>query len=221
MHVRHQLPKLAIIVLLLCNAGAALAFPSVARKTKMSCATCHTCVAGGSALTAAGTAYKADNTKVPAASVAGSDYVGSQKCKMCHSKQHKAYLDTKHSKALASLASGDAAVIASQAKALGVTLTGSAATNDACLICHTVGFKLGGYPPADTSKTVAFSNVGCEMCHGPGSKHVAAEKTEKKALINIPKTEVMCKDCHTAVNSPKFVFAEYMKKGVHIVPAAQ
>jgi hypothetical protein len=220
MHVRHQLPKLAIIVLLLCNAGAALALPSFARKTKMSCATCHTCVAGGTALTAAGTAYKADN-KVPAASVAGSDYIGSQKCKMCHFKQHKAYLDTKHSSALASLTSGDAAAIASQAKAAGVTLSGSAATNDACLVCHTVGFKLGGYPPADTSKTAAFANVGCEMCHGPGSKHAAAEKAEKKALINVPKTEVLCKDCHTAAMSPKFAFAEYKKKGVHIVPAAQ
>ena len=110
---------------------------------------------------------------------------------------------------------------AAQAKALGVTLAGSAATNDACLGCHTVGFKAGGYPPADTSKTVSFSNVGCEMCHGPGSKHVAAEKPEKKNFINIPKTEAMCKDCHTAAMSPKFEFAEYKKKGVHVVPAAQ
>ena len=34
MRVRHQLPRLAIIVLLLCSASAAFAFPSIARKTK-------------------------------------------------------------------------------------------------------------------------------------------------------------------------------------------
>jgi hypothetical protein len=28
----------------------------------------------------------------------------------------------------------------------------------------------------------------------------------------------MCKDCHTAAMSPKFVFAEYKKTGVHVVP---
>ena len=218
MRVRHQLPRLAIIVLLLCSATAAFAFPSVARKTKLSCATCHSNVAGGADLTDAGKAYKADNTKVPAASVAGADYVGSQKCKMCHMKQHKAWGETKHAKAFESLVSGDATVIAAQAKALGITLSGAASTNDACLACHTVGFQLGGYPPADTTKTASFAVVGCEMCHGPGSKHVAAEKAEKKTFITIPKTEAMCKDCHTLAMSPKFAFEEYKKTGVHIVP---
>jgi hypothetical protein len=220
MHVRNQLSKLAITVLLMCIAGAAFAFPSVARKTKMSCATCHSNVAGGADLTDAGKAYKADNMKVPAASVAGSDYVGSNKCKMCHMKQHKAWGDTKHAKAFESLVSGDAATMASQAKALGVTLSGSASTNDACLACHTVGNSLGGYPPSDTTKTASYAAVGCEMCHGPGAKHVAAEKAEKKNFISVPKTEAMCKDCHTAAMSPKFVYADYKTKGVHVVPAA-
>ncbi len=219
MRVRHQLPRLAIIVLLLCSASAAFAFPSIARKTKLSCATCHSKVSGGVDLTDAGKAYKADNTKVPAASVAGSDYVGSNKCKMCHMKQHKAWGDTKHSKAFAALVSGDSTLQATQAGALGVKLTGSPATNDACLGCHTVGFKLGGYPPADTTKTASFVNVGCEMCHGPGSKHAAAEKADKKTFINIPTTDAMCKDCHTSAMSPKFAFETYKKTGVHVIPA--
>jgi hypothetical protein len=221
MHVRHLLPRLATLVLLLCIAGAAFAFPSVARKTKMSCATCHTNVAGGADLTDAGKAYKADETKVPGASVAGSEYVGSNKCKMCHMKQHKAWGETAHAKAYEALVSGSADAIAAQAKALGVTLSGPASSNDACLGCHTVGHGLGGYPPADTTKTVSFQNVGCEMCHGPGAKHVAAEKAEKKNFISVPKTEAMCKDCHTAAMSPKFKYDEYKAKGVHVVPAAQ
>jgi hypothetical protein len=213
---------LAIIVLLMCAAGAAFAFPSVARKTKMSCATCHANVAGGADLTAAGKAFKADSSKVPTTAVEGSDYVGSNKCKMCHLKEHKAWQDTRHSKAMETLRSGDAKVIADMAGRLGVKLEGSAADNAACLGCHVTGYQLaGGYPPADTAKVVSFAAVGCEMCHGPGSKHVAAEKAVKKTFINIPKTEAMCRDCHTATMSPKFDFAEYKKKGVHIVPAAQ
>jgi len=45
---------------------------------------------------------------VPAASVAGSDYVGTNKCKMCHMKQHKLD-DTKHAKP-SRLVSGDPAL---------------------------------------------------------------------------------------------------------------
>ena len=219
MHVRHQLPKLAIIVLLMCIAGAAYAFPSVARKTKMSCATCHSNVAGGADLTDAGKAYKADNTKVPAASVEGADYQGSNKCKMCHKKEHTSWLDTKHAHAFDALTSGDPARQAEQATAAGVKLDGPASANPVCLGCHTVGYKLpGGYPPADTSKTAGYAVVGCEMCHGPSSKHTAAEKGQKHNFISIPKGDAMCKDCHTAAMSPKFAFEDYKKKAMHALP---
>lgn len=221
MHARHQLPKLAMIVLLLLTAATvAVAFPSAARKTKMSCATCHSNVSGGADLTDAGKAYKADNTKVPAASTAGAEYVGTNKCKMCHMKQYKAWQETKHAHAFENLTAADPKLIDAQAKAAGVTLSGSAAANDACLNCHVVGASMGGYPPADTSKTVSFANMGCEMCHGPGSKHVSAEKDVKKNFINGKPSEAMCKDCHTPAMSPKFAFEEYKTKGVHVVPAA-
>jgi hypothetical protein len=219
MHVRHQLPKLAIIVLLICVAGAAYAFPSSARKAKMSCATCHVKPSGGVDLTDAGKAYKADNTKVPTTSVAGADYQGSNKCKMCHKKEHTSWLELKHAHAFEVLVSGDPAMIDKQAAAAGVKLTGPASANPVCLGCHTVGYGLpGGYPPADTSKTASFQAVGCEMCHGPSSKHTAAEKGTKKNFISIPKTDAMCKDCHTAAMSPKFAFDEYAKKAAHALP---
>ena len=219
MHMRHQLPKLAIVMLLICAAGAAYAFPSMARKTKMSCATCHSNVAGGADLTDAGKAYKADNTKVPAASVAGADYQGSNKCKMCHKKEHTSYLDSKHAHAFEALVSGDPKVAEAQATALGVKLEGPSSANPACLGCHSTGYQLsGGYPPADTSKTASFAAVGCEMCHGPSSKHSAAEKGHKKDFIAIPKTEAMCLDCHTKAMSPNFVFADAAKKAAHALP---
>ena len=219
MHVRHPLTTMVVTLVLVGAAGAAFAFPSMARKTKMSCATCHANVAGGAALTAAGTAYKADNTKVPAASAEGAEYQGSGKCRMCHNREYKSFLESKHAHAFDALVSGDPKVQQAQAAALGVKLDGPAASNPACLGCHVTGFQLpGGYPPADTSKTESYAMVGCEMCHGPSSKHTAAEKGHKKDFINIPKGDAMCKDCHTAAMSPKFNYDEYAKKTAHALP---
>jgi hypothetical protein len=56
------------------------------------------------------------------------------------------------------------------------------------------------------------------MCHGPGSKHVAAAKADKKAAINGATSEAMCRSCHTKEMSPNFDFAKYKAKGVHVVP---
>ena len=197
-------------------ATTAWAFPQYARSTKMSCATCHTNVAGGADLTDAGKAYKADNTKVPAASVEGAEYVGNNKCKMCHINEYKSWQTLDHAKAMETLRSGDKAKIDEMAGRLNVKLSGSAAENEACIGCHSVGYQLGGYPaPSDSSKNVSLAAVGCEACHGPGSKHVSAEKSVKKNFINGKPGEAMCKNCHNATMSPKFDFAAYKAKGMH------
>ena len=206
------------IALVAASAGA---FPDAARSTKMSCATCHSNVAGGADLTDAGKAFKSDK-KVPAASVEGTEYSGTASCRKCHSKYVKAWGETDHAKALSVLTSADPKRVGEIAALLKVTLKGPADKEDACLNCHVVGFHLtGGFPAADTSKVESVSNVGCENCHGPGAKHIAIPKEEKdaeKAAINGKVTEVMCKNCHTPEMSPKFNFEEYKKKGVHVIP---
>ena len=197
------------------------AYPEVARQTKAACATCHVNVAGGADLSEAGMTYKVGGKAPAAGSVKSADYVGVGKCRMCHIKQHKAWLETAHARAWATLTSGDPKKIADVAAALKVEVKGSPSTTDDCVRCHVTGFQLaGGYPQADSTKAAALVNVTCESCHGPGSLHVSAPMAEKKKLINKP-TENMCKQCHTAVTSPKFAFAEYVKKGVHAVPATK
>lgn len=196
-------------------------FPKVARATKMSCATCHANVAGGADLTDAGKAYKADATKVPAASVAGADYLGANKCRMCHMKQAKAWAETPHAKALSLLTTADPKVVAEIAAKLKVEVKGPADKSEACIGCHVTGFQLaGGYPGADSTKTEQLSNVTCEACHGPGGKHTTAPAAEKKKFIAGAVSEAMCRSCHTPEMSPKFNYEEYKKKGVHTVPAA-
>lgn len=194
------------------------AFPDYARETKAACAACHTNVAGGATLTDAGKAFKADKTVPTAAPAKAADYVGSNKCKMCHLKQHKAWSTTPHAMAFANLQKADTTKVGAMSRALKVEITESPAKTEGCVKCHVTGFQLtGGYPAADSAKTVVMAAVSCESCHGPGSAHVAAPAAEKKNFINKAVTANLCTHCHTAATSPKFNFEEYAKK-VHPVP---
>jgi hypothetical protein len=197
--------------------ASAHAYPSTARATKMSCATCHSVASGGAGLTDAGKAFMADNKKVPAASVAGADYIGTAKCKMCHAKVHTAWAATGHAKALENMAKADPKTNEEMAKKAGVTIKGTADKTDECLSCHVTGMGMtGGFVASDATKAAAMAGVGCEACHGPGSKHLAAPKDQKKTTMDAI-GEKMCMDCHTKTFSPSFSYAEAKAKGVHAV----
>ena len=222
MHTSPRFIRMTVTLLLLAGATSVWAYPRFARLTGRTCATCHANVAGGPDFTAAGKAFKADSTKVPADSVAGAEYVSSRKCKVCHLAEYKSWQETPHAKSFEVLKSGDPKKIEEMAARAGVKLDGPAWTNAACLGCHVTGHALkGGYPDSDSLKTAALSAVACEACHGPGSKHVAADKAVKKKFINGHITEVMCIQCHTPTMSPKFNFAEYKEKGVHAVKVVE
>lgn len=108
------------------------------------------------------------------------EYVGVKKCKMCHIKAFKSWEDTKHAKAFDSLSDADK-------------------KDEAKLKKRTVAFgKPGGFKSvADTPDLV---NVGCEACHGPAGKHLAApmkDKEKKKASIQKPTEKNVCIGCHS------------------------
>lgn len=221
-----QISRLTLALLLVAGTAAlAHAYPRFARATNMSCATCHVNPAGGPDLSDAGKAFKADSTKVPAASVEGSAYVSNRKCRVCHAAEYKSWLTTPHSAAMDTLRLASHEAIMGMSKRLGVTVEGAATANETCISCHTTGYGLpGGYPMpadvgkatgADSARVAALASVSCESCHGPGSKHVAAEKSVKKTLINHDVGEGTCRGCHTAATSPNFDFAKYKAKGVH------
>ena len=222
MRVRMTWAAWAVIgVCALVGARYAAAFPSKALATKAPCAACHVNPAGGADLTEVGKKYKADSTTTITAGTKGAEYVGANKCKMCHSKQFKAWQATKHATAWMGLEKADPKAAADLAGKLGVKLEGNPATVDDCVQCHVTGFHLpGGYPGADSVKTAALVNVTCETCHGPGSVHAAAKPEDRKKTINGAPSEKLCVQCHTAITSPKFNFAEFKKTGVHQVAAA-
>jgi hypothetical protein len=137
---------------------------------------------------------KPDTTATKAA--AKFEYVGKDKCKLCHKVQeYDSWLTTAHAKAWEALKPEEQ-------------------KNDSCSVCHSTGKDAAG---------VLLTGVQCEACHGPGSayKTQANMKNKKLALaagMTEPTKEV-CVKCHNdkSPNFKGFDFDKYSKdpKGMH------
>ena len=164
-------------------------------------------------------APKADAPKVDAPK---NEYVGSSsKSCMCHFKQFKAWSATPHAHAFEGLQATTPEQLKKMNELLKTTVKDHPETDAACVGCHVTGYKLGGYPAADSLKNAGLARVACEVCHGPAKNHLAvpaADKAGRKASMLVPTVET-CNKCHTPELSPKFDFA-VMSKKVHPVVAA-
>lgn len=121
------------------------------------------------------------------------DYVGSRACRVCHEYEYDQWSQKEHAVAWKTLVD-----IGSD-------------YDPECVVCHVVGLKYEeGFRSA--RKTPELRDVGCEECHGPGSRHI---ETLGKAKTEQPQTQ--CIDCHTPDHSPKFADneEEYRSKIVH------
>ena len=102
-------------------------------------------------------------------------YLGADKCKMCHAKQHATYMKMKHATAIEALSAEE------QKK-------------PECVKCHVTGFgKTGGFESLE--KTPKMAGVQCEACHGAGSLHMKAPMADKKKTIN--GKGIDCRECHS------------------------
>jgi hypothetical protein len=112
---------------------------------------------------------------VPTPPAAGeASYVGLEACSKCHQSQRKFWDQTSHAAAYATLSV--------QHKEFNLD----------CVGCHVTGYgKPGGTTVTHVEKLTA---VQCEVCHGPGSKHVAAPK--EKDLVKIPGHSLCASECH-------------------------
>jgi hypothetical protein len=160
-------------------------------------------------------------------------YVGDKVCMACHLQEHKAWKLTKLAGAMKALAPTDEAAdkaLFDRKTANGVDPAKDYTADPACLKCHTTGYGTAtGYPDPTTlagdekaaKRAKAFGAVGCEACHGAGSKYVAFKKADaNKARKDIPfeelaplglvkPDEAVCKTCHEAggPTKEKFDFA--------------
>ncbi len=135
--------------------------------------------------------------KAPAAKPAAGkfEFVGKDKCKLCHKKQYDSWMTTVHAKAWEALKPEE------QKK-------------EDCIGCHSTGKDAAG---------AMLTGVQCEVCHGAGSayKTQAIMKDVKAAMANglTQPTKEICVRCHNE-KSPTFKgfdFDKYVKdpKGMH------
>jgi hypothetical protein len=128
-----------------------------------------------------------EKTPVPPADKGEAHYVGMSDCELCHAKANELWGKTVHAHAWQTL------------------VDVNKQWSFDCTKCHVTGY---GQPGGSAMAHVdGLQNVQCEVCHGPGSKHVDAPK---KVKLAIP-TESDCKRCHTKEHSDTFQFDAYLR----------
>jgi hypothetical protein len=171
-------------------------------------------------------------------------YVGTTSCKMCHNKEVKGaqfskWEDSRHANAFETLKSEQSAQIAAEK---GIECNPWKAPE--CIKCHTTGYSNGGYevmedsfwnPAADdragakaVKRMKGLQAVGCEACHGAGSKYKSSKTMKAIYSGEVDDTTVglaqiseeTCKTCHNE-ESPTFKsfnYEEMLQKVAHPMP---
>jgi hypothetical protein len=149
-------------------------------------------------------------------------YVGSEKCKRCHEDAYKVWkteieaedgMKKSHSHAFASLV---------QSKR-----PENRQFDPECVQCHVTGYGyLTGF--RSEKETAVLKDVGCEVCHGPGSPHIknnndvkalklmnpyktAPKETEQQRQQRINGLHAFCQKCHDIDNDVHFKISKWEK----------
>ncbi|MEI6127439.1 MAG: cytochrome c family protein [Pseudomonadota bacterium] len=124
------------------------------------------------------------------------EYIGANKCKVCHIKIFKSWSDTKHAKAFDILNPG---VKAEAKKKAGLDDKKDYTGDPACIQCHTTG------------NNAMLPGIQCEVCHGAGknfsninimnkSKWASSPEAQRKLAVDaglvIKPAENNCRACH-------------------------
>lgn len=151
------------------------------------------------------------------------EFVGSEKCGECHTTAFDIWKNTPHAHATDSIIEPPERTMARH-------------FDPECLSCHVTGWNpqkfhpyRSGYESLEATPMMVAN--GCENCHGPGAKHVAAEQGDFEAspeLMESLRNEMKlpldqardkCLECHDIDNSPDFhkdnAFEEYWEKVKH------
>jgi cytochrome c554/c'-like protein len=118
-------------------------------------------------------------------------YVGDAKCGACHKEALAFWTSTVHATAWR-------------------TLVAVGKQNDyRCAGCHVTGYgQVGGSSLGHTDK---LRDVQCEVCHGPGSIHVAEKGLEEPSSVRRDVPASTCTACHTEQHSDTFQYEAYLR----------
>ncbi|MCO6456803.1 MAG: hypothetical protein J5I93_16005 [Pirellulaceae bacterium] len=154
----------------------------------------------------------------------GGRFVGSEACAGCHEEAYDIWKESPHTHATQSLVEpGERTEIQRH-------------FDPECLSCHVTGWNPQKFFPYESGylsleKSPKLLGSGCENCHGPGDRHVAAEsgdvEVEEDELLALRKSMRLplgrarqkCLECHDLDNSPDFhlegAFQKYWQRIKH------
>jgi hypothetical protein len=102
-------------------------------------------------------------------------YLGIEACSDCHRQERAVWDQTQHARAYATLEKEQVEF------------------NLECVGCHVTGYdRPGGSTVTHVEK---LKDVGCEVCHGPGSRH-AADPSDKSLIVRRPEPKTCVSECH-------------------------
>lgn len=161
----------------------------------------------------------------PLAHPTGREFVGSEVCGDCHTTAYDIWQNSPHVHATESIVSpnNDRGGIPRH-------------HDPECISCHVTGWEpqlfypfKSGFESLEASEHLHGS--GCENCHGPGSRHVAAElgdidatteelvAFQQEMVLKLADAQQTCLKCHDLDNSPDFhklgAFQEYWEQVKH------
>jgi hypothetical protein len=121
-------------------------------------------------------------------------YVGTPACAKCHKPAVELWKKTVHAKAWKTLVDVDKQY------------------NYDCISCHVTGWERPGGSNLGTAEKLGLVDVQCEVCHGPGSKHVAEAGLDDPPTLTRKPADRFCADnCHTPEHSDTFQLVPYLR----------
>jgi hypothetical protein len=164
----------------------------------------------------------------PVAHPSGQTYVGSEACGECHTTAYEIWKNGVDGSGGPHFGATDSLVNPGERTWV------QRHYDPECLSCHVTGWNPQRYFPYEggfvaLESSAALHGNGCENCHGPGSRHVAAEngdldvsENELKSLqksMQVKLEATQCMECHDLDNSPDFhvdgAFEKYWARIVH------
>lgn len=113
--------------------------------------------------------------KPPPVGEGESSFVGIEKCTTCHQEERKMWDGTGHALAYETLEKGHKEF------------------NLDCVSCHVTGYERPG--GSTVTHVEDLKDVQCEVCHGPGSRHITSPMDEK-LIQRVPKRSMCAARCH-------------------------